>query len=619
MFELLGPLQVRDELDQEIAVPARKQRGVLAVLLVSAGTVVSADRLADLLWDGQPPPSARKTVENYVARLRRALGPVLGGRILTQSPGYVIKIRERRELDLLTLANLDRQARDAVARADWAGARQLVSDALALWRGEPFCDVPVEQLSREELPRLAETRSQLRELALRAEVMLGNHDAALPGLRNLINEVPVRERPWELLMLALYRSDRKAQALQAYQNARCVLREQLGMEPGRELQRIHRLILNDDPEASGAQRSTVRLVMPVTPKQLPANLPDFTGRDAQVAQLEALLAVREGHGAEGAAVVPVISGAAGTGKTALAVHVAHRLRPRFPAGQIYAQLTDEYGDRVPPGQVLQRFLRDLGLPPAAIPLQEAERANLYRSMLADRQLLVVLDDAWDAVQVRPLVPAAGCRLLVTSRLRLPDLDGARELNLGVMSTPEARALLVRLIGENRAAAEADAVADLLDNCSGLPLAIRIAAVRLTGRPKWSIRTLADRIAGARRLDELAVNDLDIRRSLSISYRRLPTARATGDRDPARALRLLGRWHGTDFSLAHATAVLGRPTAVAEQELEILVDAHLLESPAPGHYRFHKLVHMYAAELANRAPLFLVPAPRQRIRRTIRSE
>jgi DNA-binding SARP family transcriptional activator/predicted TIM-barrel fold metal-dependent hydrolase len=281
-FELLGPLEVHDELDRLVPVPAPKQRGVLAALVVDAGTVVSVDRLADLLWDGRPPRSARKTLENYFSRLRKLLGPVLGARILTRSPGYMIDMRDDLEIDLLTMVDLDARARAAAAGADWPLVSQQATAALALWRGDPFCDVPVERLRHEQSPQLTETRLRLRELVLTAEVMLGNHDAALPGLRILVNETQIRERPWELLMLTLFRSGRKAEAFEAYQRVRRILAEELGADPGRELQRLHALMLDDDPRMSIVPAEPLRLPVPATIAQRHAVPRDCAGRNVEI-------------------------------------------------------------------------------------------------------------------------------------------------------------------------------------------------------------------------------------------------------------------------------------------------------------------------------------------------
>ncbi|TCJ34019.1 BTAD domain-containing putative transcriptional regulator [Parafrankia sp. BMG5.11] len=270
-FQLLGPLEVRDGHDRPIPVSAAKQRGVLAALLVDAGTVVSTDRLADLLWDGSPPPSAKKTLENYLSRLRRLLGPAVGGHLVTRSPGYVIELRDGLEVDLVMLADLAGRAQEAADRADWTRAGRDAREALALWRGDPFCDVPVERLRCEQTPHLAEARLRLRELALTAQVMLGDHHIALPGLRRLVEETRIREHPWELLISALYRCGRKAEAFEAYRRVGRILRDELGVDPGRGLQRLHGLMLADDPHLLPTADVHARLPPPGTPGTPPAD------------------------------------------------------------------------------------------------------------------------------------------------------------------------------------------------------------------------------------------------------------------------------------------------------------------------------------------------------------
>ncbi|WP_018638261.1 AfsR/SARP family transcriptional regulator [Parafrankia elaeagni] len=315
-FALLGPLEVRDDLGRAVPVSAPKQRGVLATLLVDAGTVVSADRLSDLLWDSSPPPSATKTLENYVSRLRRLLGPVLGGRIITRSPGYVIEPRNRFEVDLVIQADLAGRAQEAAARGDWARAACDARDALALWRGDPFCDIPVERLRREQAPHLAEARLRLRELALTAQVMLGDHQGALPELRRLVEETRIREHPWEMLILALFRCGRKAEAFEAYRRVRWVLRDELGVDPGRGLQQLQRHMLSDDEllfpsPATGTGGSTA------------------TGGSGQPAT--ATMMTTSAALATNPALATATAMANGTGLTTVAAAAAGEFRPR-PSG-----------------------------------------------------------------------------------------------------------------------------------------------------------------------------------------------------------------------------------------------------------------------------------------------
>ncbi|MGO9082108.1 MAG: AfsR/SARP family transcriptional regulator [Streptosporangiaceae bacterium] len=336
------------------------------------------------------------------------------------------------------------------------------------------------------------------------------------------------------------------------------------------------------------------------PAQLPADVPDFTGRADQLARLCRLLEPQPANGVTAALPVAVVAGAPGLGKTALAVRAAHLLRAAYPDGQLFVSLRGAGAQPLPPDEVLARFLRDLGVPVARIPEDAQERAAMYRTELAGRRLLVVLDDAADAAQVRPLLPgSAACAVLVTSRHRLADLAGSRLLDLDVLDPDESASLLTRIIGEERAAAEPGPVHDVLAACAGLPLAIRIAGARLAARPRWNVRTLAVRLADTRRrMDELATGDLAVRACFEVSFSDLRGRSRGGGVGPDRAFRLLGLWHGPSISLPAATVLIGGASAddVADA-LEELVDAHLLESPLPDRYAFHDLLRFYAAEQA----------------------
>ncbi|HXS66390.1 MAG TPA: tetratricopeptide repeat protein [Streptosporangiaceae bacterium] len=328
---------------------------------------------------------------------------------------------------------------------------------------------------------------------------------------------------------------------------------------------------------------------PVRPAQLPPDIAEFTGRAAQVEWLIKLLA-RPGHSLS----VAAVTGAGGTGKSALAVHAAHRLSPAFPDGQLFVELQGSGEQPVSADEALARLLRHLGLADAAIPAELAERTAEFRTRMADRSMLLVLDDARDAAQVRPLLPgSSGCAVLVTSRGMLADLEGSRVLELGALTQTDALTLFSAICGPRRAAAEPEAVAAVLSVCGGLPLAIRIAASRLVSRPAWKVAALARRLRDERRrLSELALGDLAVRTSFQVSYSTL----AAGD--GGRAFRLLGLWPGADISLLAAAALLGVPAESASQMLERLVDVHMLETPAADRYRFHDLIGVFAAECAD---------------------
>jgi tetratricopeptide (TPR) repeat protein/transcriptional regulator with XRE-family HTH domain len=354
----------------------------------------------------------------------------------------------------------------------------------------------------------------------------------------------------------------------------------------------------DTPDIAEAPR-VPRSGPQFAPAQLPTDIPDFTGRASQVNELGRLLSGRGPQWLRSGAVrIALVVGAGGLGKTALAVHTAHLLASEFPDGQLYASL---HGTTEPvgPSEVLARFLRDLAMDAALIPAGEEERAARYRTLLADRQMLVLLDDARDAAQVQPLLPGSGsCGVLVTARHRMPDLVGAGAVDPEVLPLEEARTLLIRVAGQERIVAEPAAADDVLAVCAGLPLAIRIAGARLAARSSWTVRTLADRLSDERRrLDELRAGSLAVRASFEVSFASLPEPQTLGGIDPAKAFRVLGLWTGPSASLSAACALLGEPEDAVADALDVLVDAHLLESPAPDRYRFHDLLRVYAADRA----------------------
>jgi tetratricopeptide (TPR) repeat protein len=421
-------------------------------------------------------------------------------------------------------------------------------------------------------------------------------------------------------MRALFRSGRQAEALEAYARAREVIADELGVDPSVELQRLYQQILTADaraspedpvPETAADSPFATLSAQPKSPAaqfpqaqplpplaQLPADIGDFTGRTDHVQNLRNLLTGPQRPDSPGAVVVAAVIGAGGLGKTTLAVHAAHQLRAHFPDGQLYAHLVGANAHPVTPSDVLARFLRDLGVDPARIPASEEERGAQYRSLLTDRRVLIVLDDARDAAHVRPLLPgSATCAVLVTTRNRMPDLAGSRFVDLDVLDPAEARAMFAGIISSSRAAAEPEATDEVLTACAGLPLAIRIAGARLAARGNWTVRNLARRLSDQRRrLDELKTGDLAVRACFEVSFSSLPSYEAGGI-DPAHAFRLLGLWPGPSVALPAAAALIGQPEDAVADALEVLVDAQLLQAPAPDRYRFHDLLRAYAAERA----------------------
>jgi len=609
-FRLLGPVEVRAGEDWR-GIGAPKWRSVLAALLIHPGQIVSADALIGELWRDEPPARAANLVSIYVLRLRRLMDDPDGHLLVTRAPGYLLRVAGD-DTDALLFEAMVREGRRAFAAGDPEGAASRLTEALGLWYGRPLADVPPTPLVEAEAERLSELRLGADELRITAELALGGHDQAVAGLRRLLADHPLREGLWLLLMRALDGAGRHAEALEAYGQARDAISGQLGVDPGAELRQLHADLLAKDTAPAGV--ITAGVLNPpaepapeprqaregrraaLRPAQLPADIADFTGRDEQVKRLSDLLSGTGASGDPGAVRIAVVAGSGGLGKTSLAVHAAHRVRRRFPDGQLYVDLLGATAAPFLPGDVLARFLRDLGVDGRDIPVDEDERAARYRTTLARRRMLVVLDNARDAAQVRPLLPgSASSAVLVTTRSRMPDLASTKLVDLNVLDDDEALTLFVKVVGEERVAAEPEATAELLDACAGLPLAIRICAARLVTRSGWTIRAMAGRLTDEhRRLDEMRAGDLAVRASFEVSFTSLPPSTDKQGIDPARAFRLLGLWQGPSISAAAAAALFGVPEYSAEDALEVLVDTHLLESVATDRYRFHDLLRVYAA-------------------------
>jgi DNA-binding SARP family transcriptional activator len=596
LFRILGPVEVWTG-DGWSSIGAAKQRSVLATLLLRPGEPVSLDALIDEVWPDRAPARAANLVSVYVHHLRRLIGDADGRVLVTRAPGYQVVLGPG-ELDADRFARLVADGRQALASGAAERAADLLTQAIGLWRGRALADVPVTSQVAVEADGLEESRIEALELRAEAGLACGRHAEVVLELRRLLADRPLREKLWFLLMRALYGAGRQAEALEAYEQARSTIADELGVDPGAELQQLYQQILTADSEAAGTAAGPPVPAPPPAPAQLPADIPDFTGRTGQVAQLRELLAGAAEDASPGAVRVVLVVGSGGLGKTTLAVHAAHLLAAEFPDGQLYANLHGATNP-VDPAEVLARFLRDLGADAAGIPLDEEERAAQFRTRLAGRRVLIVLDDARNAEQVRPLLPgSASCAVLITARGWLPELAGRAVLDLDVLSDDEAGALFTRIVGAQRAAAEPTATGEVLAACVGLPLAIRIAGARLATRGSWTVRTLASRLSDERRrLDELRAGNLAVRASFEVSFASLPGPSAPGEVGSAQAFRLLGLWTGSSFSLAAAAALLGEPEDAAADALDVLVDAHLMESPAPDRYRFHDLLRVYAADRA----------------------
>ncbi|GLW05923.1 SARP family transcriptional regulator [Microtetraspora sp. NBRC 13810] len=599
-FNVLGPLQVRSTAH----LGGTKPRMLLATLLLNANSQVSVDVLVEALWPANPPRSAVANVRTYASALRGAFAAAgVEAGVLTGQSGYTIELPPE-QLDLLVFQRLTAEAR----RDGGPEALGLFERALALWRGAPLADLPGSALWDARLQPLAEARLAAAEDLVALLMARGRHSEAIAELRGLLVEHPFREGLWRRLMLALHHSGRQAEALLAYATIRERLVAELGVEPGPGLREAHTTILTGTPHPGNGQAASRPhdpdggpVPLPYVadgwrvPYQLPADVPDFTGRAEIVALLTEALVDRPG---EGTPVVAVVTGPPGVGKSALAVHCAHAVRPAYRDGQLYLDLGGTTAAPPDPGDLLAEALRSLGAG-AGMPDGVRERSALYRSLLADRQLLVLLDDAASAGQVEPLLPGSGCAVLVTSRRRITELPATVRVALAPMPPSEAGELLGRVAGAGRLAGEEEAVADILRACGHLPLAIRVAGARLAARPGWSARTLACRLAEEPgRLAELRAGDLEVRARFESSFRLLPE-------DPARTLDLLGHL-GESFPGWVIGAALGGHGG--EQVADALVDAHLLEPVAENgllRYRLHGLTRSVARERVD--PGTAVPA------------
>jgi hypothetical protein len=420
----------------------------------------------------------------------------------------------------------------------------------------------------------------------------------VPALTAHTEAHPLRERPRAQLMLALYRASRSSEALAAYQETRRLMVDELGIEPGAALRRLQQAVLRRDPAlelASAAQRTT--LTEPAIPAELPAGTRAFTARAAEVAWLHDTLTGT----APGLPAVAAIDGPGGIGKSALAVHAAHAVADRFADGVLYVDLHAATAGRRPvsPFEALSRLLRSLGVDGTAIPPSLDEAAVLYRSLTLTRNLLIVLDNALDADQVRHLVPAGpACAVIVTSRQIIATLDSASPLHLTELDHADAIALFARLVDPGRVHAEPEAAQQIVLQCGGLPLALRISAARLVARPDWTLSHLADQLTDpAHRLDALEHADLSIRTSIAVSLQHLQQEPA--GRDAAHVLLLLGLLETPGYTAAAACALTGWPEHRAEAALDRLLGAHLLESAGPGRYRMPDMIRLHAREQAAR--------------------
>ena len=529
-FGLLGPLVVGDG-TRQVSVSAPRQRVLLAALLLNAGRVVSLDALGETLWEGQLPAGARGALHSAVQRLRSTLGPPGADLVETRPPGYLIKVDDG-EFDVREFGGLAARGHAAAEAGAWGQAAGLLREALALWRGEPLADVPSQLLRDREVPALEDQRLQALVARIDADLHLGRHSEVVAELRQLVAAHPLQEQFHAQLMLSLYRSGRQADALAAYQDVRRVVAEELGIDPSPELRLLQQRILTADdrllpapdgspPDGSPPDPASVTLSLAagspgdpvaaprVVPRQLPAATRHFAGRAGALKALTELADEAAETATSQATVISVIDGTAGIGKTTLALRFAHQAAGRFPDGQLYVNLRgfDPAGVPVTPEEALRLLLDALSVPAARIPAGLDAQAGLYRSLLAGQRMLVLLDNARDVNQVRPLLPASpGCLVIVTSRNQLTSLvaaEGAAPLTLDVLTDGEAHELLTRRLGAQRVADDPSAADELIQQCARLPLALSIAAARSASQPGLSLLALTADLRDARgRLDAL---------------------------------------------------------------------------------------------------------------------
>ncbi|MFS8098597.1 tetratricopeptide repeat protein [Lentzea alba] len=573
---VLGPLEVLvDGAPRTLA--GHRQKRLLALLLLRANTAMSPDQVIDALWDDEPPATARSQVRNAVARLRRDLGSA-GAAVVTDSGNYRLCVDDD-QADVLRFSRAVKRARELARAGANDDAVEAVRAGLSLWRGTAFAGLEGRVFEAAAVS-LAEQRLAAQELLIHLRVATGDTAGLAAELSVLTAEHPTSEPLVAQLMTALCREGKQADALRAYERLRGRLADELGIDPGRELRDLHERVLRSDIAL------TTPVADPVKPRSLPRDLPDFTGRDEEVSNLVALVE----KASDTAVIISAIDGMPGIGKTTLAVRIGHLTRSRFPQGQLFVDLHGHTPGRRPlaPDAALDLLLRGVGVLPEQIPEGLDRRAGLWRSVMADRRMLVVLDNAADTAQVRPLLPASPrARVLVTSRRRLTMLEGASSFSIDVMPPDDAAQLFCRVAAVHPADGR---VADVVALCGHLPLAIRIAASRLRSRPRWTVSDLADLLHNeSHRLTELSAEDRSVRSAFTVSYNNLSAS-------TQRSFRLLGLLPGGDFGAHAAGAAMAVELPDARRTLEELVDINLLVNRAPGRYVFHDLLRQFARSL-----------------------
>ncbi|MFI6450600.1 AfsR/SARP family transcriptional regulator [Streptosporangium amethystogenes] len=597
-LRVLGPVDVwRD--GRSISVVGPKQRTLLALLVVQANRVVSHDRLLSALWGGKVPATGRRLLHNHLWSIRRLLSNA--NELVGTPTGYSLRLLPgHSDLDVFLTETM--AGRSAMAGGDAAKASDRFSAALALWRG-PALDGTQADFQAAEGAALEELRITALSNRIEADLTLKRHAELIGELRQLVVEHPLNESFRGQLMRALHRIGRTAEALEEFRTARRHFNEELGLDPGKELTRLHQSILTGEaaseattaehlpspPISSSAASHTVAV-----PRQLPADITRFAGREESLRRLDLLFSTDRGDAS--AVVITAITGTPGIGKTALATRWGHRATDRFPDGQLYVNLHGySQGKPVTGTQALHQLLRGLGVTTDEIPHEVDERASMYRSLLADRRVLVVLDNAARAEQIRPLLPGSSlCKVVITSRDSLRGLSATHDvhtLTLDLLSPDEAKALLVAVLGEERVLGETDAVLELARLCGYLPLALRLAAAHLGSQPALPVADFVARLLRENRLTTLDIEEdphIGVRAAFEMSYRGLP--------EPARqAFRMLGLHPGPDIGIDEVTALTGLSSREVNAALNKLISAHLIQYGTNGRFNVHDLISLFARE------------------------
>lgn len=590
-FRVLGEVEATVD-GAPIMIGFAQLRGLLAVLLVEANHIVSVDQLLDRAWrPHRTPRRPRDAVHQRIALVRKALVTIPGVTITTHAAGYQLVV----DPELVDLHRFQALVNRARASQDDDRAVTLFTQALGLRRGEPLTGVTdtawVNSARATLLQQCHAAELDLTDIHLR----LGQHATLLADLSDRVERHPLDERLAGQYLLALYRSGRQADALVRYEQLRHRLADELGVDPSSPLQQLHQRILHAAPDLAVPTPVPEPVTKPLVPRQLPAPPRLFTGRTAELAQLGATL--DEQADTSGTVVITAIDGTGGIGKTWLALHWAHAHLDRFPDGQLHVNLRgfDPIGQPVSPIAAMRGFLDGLGVAPAAIPVDLDAQIGLYRSLVAGRRMLIVLDNARDTGQVTPLLPGSPtCTVLVTSRHHLGGLvtaHGAHRVDLDVLGDREARQLLARHLGHDRVTAEPEAIDELVACCAGLPLALGIVAARATRHPEFPLAVLANELRDrSGRLDALDPGDpqATLRVVLSWSHHALSEAAAA-------AFGLLGLAPGPDIGLPAAASLLAQPDTTTQALLNELEDASLIQRHTPDRYRMHDLVRLYATE------------------------